>query len=106
MPEQLSLDFAARARTMDPATSWAAAREVTTNGVALHQREACLAAVVAAPGSTSAEVAVRACLDRYAAARRLPELRVAGCVRNGDVRRCRVTGRASLTWWPAEDTAP
>lgn len=61
----------------------------------------CLAAVVAHPGRTSQELCEDTRLDRYVLARRLPELREAGKVRNGDNVRCSVTGRNAMTWWPA-----
>jgi len=51
------------------------------------------------PGRTSAELAAQSQgIDRWTAARRLPELRAAQLVRNGAERRCAVTGKRALTW--------
>lgn len=73
----------ARARNSDPATSHDAAKRVEESGVATGQRGMCLRAVQNHPeGLTSKEVAKKAGLDRYQAARRLPELREAGLVVN------------------------
>jgi CRP-like cAMP-binding protein len=86
------------ARRSDPVTSHLAAEQITASGARSKQAAACLAAVRMNPGSTSAELAVAAGIDRYTAARRLPELRARGEVSNGPARLCRVTGRAALTW--------
>lgn len=90
----------ARSRSTDPSTSSEAARAVESAGIASDQRARCLAEVVRKPGQTAAEIAVAAGLDRYAASRRLPELRAAGIVENGPARPCRIKGRLSLTWLP------
>ena len=89
----------AAARASDPATSHQAAATVETNGNAAFQRQLVLDAVRANPGSTSAEIAMMAGIDRHAAARRLPELRRAGILANGENRVCRVCGLSSMTWW-------
>ena len=91
----------ARSRSSDPETSRSAARDVESRGAARRQRELCLAAVRLKPGQTAAEIAVAVGPERHAPSRRLPELRAAGLVVNGEARRCAVVGSASLTWWPA-----
>ncbi len=94
--------MAARARNTDPFTSHEAAREAEASGRAGVQREVCLAEVLTKPGKTAAEIAVATGLERHAPSRRLPELRDAGLVVNGEARVCAVTGRMSITWFPAK----
>ena len=88
-----------RARRTDPATSYEAARRVERTGKADSHRRLVVEAVRAYPGSTGAEIAMHANLERHEASRRLPECREMGLVRNGEARKCRVTGSLSLTWW-------
>jgi hypothetical protein len=45
-------------------------------------------------------------MERYVPSRRLPELRGAGLVKNGRSRVCAVTGRLSVTWFPAREAQP
>jgi hypothetical protein len=89
----------AAARATDPQSSHQAAHQVERSGKADSHRALCLKAVKAAPGSTSAEIAAATGLERHEAARRLPELRLRGLVRNGDQRECGETGNQSMTWW-------
>jgi CRP-like cAMP-binding protein len=92
---------AARARRTDPASSHIAARTVERSGRAGQQRIRCGAAVLRNPGRTSQELCEITGIDRYELARRLPELREEGLIRNGEaLRECRVTGRPAMTWWP------
>jgi len=93
----------ARARSNDPATSHAAACEIERSGRANAQRSACLAEVQKNPGKTAAEIAAAIGLERHAPSRRLPELRGAGKIKNGDARACGVTGRMSITWLPVQE---
>lgn len=86
------------ARTTDPATSHAAAAEVTANGVRDAQAAVVLDAVRKWPDLTSAELATKINLNRYQVARRLPELRAEGLVANGPARECTLMHRLSLTW--------
>ena len=94
----------ARARSADPETSKAAAREVTRTGAAAKQAKAIrvimqdLAAVCRNPATASELADLTPALDRYQVARRLPEMREAGWVANGPARKCRVTGRSAMTW--------
>ena len=86
------------AASRDPWTSHAAAREVTRSGTRAIQQNVCLGAVRMWPNCTSAELAGRINSDRWMTARRLPELRAAGLLKNGEARQCSVTGRLCLTW--------
>lgn len=88
------------ARNTDPITSHEAGRKAEATGAANGQREACLAAVKANPGSTAAEIAGFAGLERHAASRRLPELRARGLVYTGAARVCSLQGTRSLEWHP------
>lgn len=89
------------ARRTDPVTSHLAAAEVTGSGVRADQQRRAAAAVRQWPGCTSMELALKAHQDRYAVARRLPECVVAGSVRKGPTKRCPISGRLALTWFPA-----
>lgn len=89
------------ARAGDPVTSHTAAAELVASGRQAVQQQAVLGAVRAQPGSTSAELARDFELDRYAVARRLPELERRGLIRRDGPRRCDATDRMAVTWWPA-----
>ena len=93
----------ARARNTDPFTSHEAARETEASGRASAQRRICLDEVLKNPGKTAAEIAEATGQERHAPSRRLPELREAGLVKNGTARTCSVTGRMSITWFPAQE---
>lgn len=105
---QLGLDFVPRprtpiARTSDPVTSHLAAVEVTLSGQRDEQAAMALRLVTLRPGLTSAELGEHFSVDRYVLARRLPELRAEGYVRNGETARtCKRTGKRAMTWWPVE----
>lgn len=99
--EELDL-FTAKARSTDPDTSHQAAQRVERTGTAHDQRSICLRIVTSAPGLTAAEIAQRAGLERHVPSRRLPELRDAGLVRNGEARLCAVMGTKAMTWWAKE----
>jgi len=92
---------AARARRHDPQTSHLAADEVERSGTAEGQRRRCLRFATGNPGSTAAEIAKFAGMDRYAVNRRLPELRECGLLVNGLPRQCRVLGSECQTWLPS-----
>lgn len=70
---------------------------------AASQRHLCLLEVWKSPGRTAAEIAQAARLKRHVPSRRLPELRLAGRVKNGPIRLCSVTGNPSLVWFPAPE---
>lgn len=84
------------ARNSDPATSHEAARKVRPSRAT--QQRTILAGVEQFPNHTSAELAERLGLDRYVVARRLPELRSALKVQNGEARVCLETGNRAITW--------
>lgn len=86
------------ARNSDPGTSHEAARRIRP-ARATQQREI-LAGCQAHPGHTSAELAAILGMDRYTVARRLPELRSARLVANGDARICTATGSRAMIWLP------
>ena len=117
MSEQALLEFnpvSPVARNSDPATSHAAARQVTKDGTRKRQAQEVLALVERFPGRTSAELAAIPIadliargavgfsgLDRYQIARRLSELADpanGGLVERGEARKCNVTGMRALTW--------
>ena len=88
-----------QARTTDPVTSHLSAASAESSGRPAMHREVCLAAVKAVSGMTAAEIASYLGIERHVPSRRLPELRRAGLVHNGDSRVCDVTGDQSMTWW-------
>jgi CRP-like cAMP-binding protein len=90
----------ARARNTDPATSHRAANRVEASRAAEAMRLRCFRVVCEQPGLTSAEVGSELGVDRYTPARRLPELRDDGLVRNGTVRSCNLVGSPCMTWYP------
>lgn len=96
----------ANSRNSDPSTSHIAARDVEAVGTATTQRDLCLDAVIAAPGSTAGEVAEATGLDRHTASKRLPELRERKLLHNGASRICQVHGTTMMTWWPYDSSAP
>lgn len=81
------------ARRTDPITSKEAAAALTSSGFRDSQAGKVLEAVIVWPRCTSAELARRAGLDRYVAAR-------LGLVTRGPITRCTVTGKSALTWDP------
>lgn len=88
-----------RARRTDPSTSHEAAAAMLASGAIGRQAQDVLDAVRRWPGLTSLELGARMEIDRWAVARRLPELEGAGHVRRGEARQ--VNGRRHMTWWPA-----
>lgn len=87
----------ARARRDDPSTSHEAAAliERTSAGT---QRQIIGDYVRANPGHTCDEIAAGVGLDRVATGKRLPELRAAGTIGQGPIRKCHIKGRRMLTW--------
>lgn len=89
------------ARRSDPETSHEAAQEVTDSGSADQQRSIVAALVRKYPSRTSDELAqLTPRLDRWQAARRLPEVERAGLIQRGEARHSEVSGRKGVTWWP------
>lgn len=91
-----------RARRNDPRSSHEAAAAIEASGRAAHQSAQVLAAVRLWPCSTSHELADAAHMDRYAIARRLPELAAAGRVRriepSAETVPCRISGKRVCRW--------
>lgn len=88
-----------RSRSTDPDTSHEAADAIRASGDLGRQQKAVLEAVRRWPGLTSLELGARMDINRWAVARRCPELEVAGKIHRGAARK--VNGRSHLTWWPA-----
>lgn len=86
------------ARNTDPHTSHLAAAEMIASGAQGRQQLAVLAAVRVNGYCTSAELARVHGLDRYAVARRLPELERMGLVQRAPARICKESGRPAMTW--------
>lgn len=93
------------ARATDPVTSHMAAENLTQSGVRCKQQAEVLSAIWCNEGCTAHELAKRTGLDYYKIMRRGAELRLAGVVKENrfDKRRCTVSGRMALTWWPKEN---
>lgn len=91
MSEQLSLPLA---RRTDPPSSHRAAEAITRSGQRAAQKLAVLQALQRFDGSTSRELSELAGLDRYAVARRLPELE-----RDGRVKRITHADRGDTRWY-------
>ncbi len=86
-------------RNSDPASSHLAETEITTSGRRKNQCDQILKMVRTHDGETARELASHDHdLDRYAYSRRLPDLESHGLVTRGEMRKCRVGGRLSVTW--------
>jgi hypothetical protein len=92
-------DRALIAAAGDPATSHAAAREISKSGHRESQKRAVVEFLRAQPAPlTSAEIAVASGFGRYDVARRLPDAERDQLVTRGPVRTCKQTGRAAISW--------
>lgn len=95
-----------RARRTDPQTSHDAAEKHEASGKLRESSQRVLDALRQHPGSTYAELAEYAGLDRPEPARRLPELQKLGLVYVEEIdgqderRRCMVTGSVCRVWRP------
>lgn len=94
-----------RARRTDPISSLHAADLLERTGAHRAQAEAILAAVRRFPNSTSHEIARAAGIDRYAVARRCPELAQVGLIErvmptDASIP-CSVSGKRVVRWRPA-----
>lgn len=63
------------------------------------QRNKVLMCVRYNPGLTSEEIGHKTGIGRHNAARRLPELRKDGLVRNGEQKTCSFKGTKALSWF-------
>lgn len=97
----LPLFMPPRARTTDPVTSKLAGEEIVRSGRIGEQHRFVLAAVRSQPGKTALELDRLNGTDRVFG-RRLSELARFGLVVNGAPKRCDISGKLSLTWWPKE----
>jgi hypothetical protein len=99
------LHFTPAARRHDPVSSHDAANEHTDSG----RRERHVSIVVEQvwmhPGLTSAELTPHTGLERHEVARRLLDAEENLQVMRGDLRRCSVSGRLAITWWPRTENA-
>ena len=102
MSKQLNL-FRPVSRKTDPASSKAAEAEINRTGSRRAQQEIILEYVRQSPGDTSLEMSDKLCLDRYQIARRLADLKNAGFVYQADIRKCSVSGRDAVTWYPVKN---
>jgi len=92
------------ARRTDPVSSHLAAEAMDASGRRASQQHRVLRAVRRYPGRTSAELAELIGMDRYAVARRLPELEPRH-VEKGPIRICEARGTRATTWWPTREDA-
>lgn len=88
------------ARTSDPETSHESAEFHTASGKRATQQRMVAKAVRTFPGHTSNELAAILQVHQDVPQKRLSECKTAGAVFCGDKRKCTVTGRPALTWWP------
>ena len=86
------------ARHGDASPSIAAAEAVVRSGAFRNQLEAVLCALFAQGERTSAELARVAGLDRYAVARRLPDLLELGYAEKHGTRMCAVSETPATVW--------
>lgn len=92
-------------RRSDPSSSLKAANEIVNTGILQTQVLKVIALVEECPGRTSRELWSMAelkkmRLDRYTIAKRLPDAANQKLVRQGDQRKCRLSNRMCVTWWP------
>lgn len=86
----------------DPHSSHLAAYQHTVSGQRRTNAERVHEAVLDHPGCTARElVAVLPDLDKYEISRRLTDGRNDGRLEHGPMRKCAVSGRLSVTWYPA-----
>jgi hypothetical protein len=99
-----------RAANADPETSHEAAEYIADSGALKAQQDLVIGYVHQFPGRTSAELALEHAKatcgtwkeHRHMFGRRLPEVAVDVLhVKRGPKRKCAVTGRNAITWWPA-----
>lgn len=104
-PERHAASYAAvkamepLSRNTDSLGSFKAADRLGRTGLGSRKRLAVYHALRQHQGSTSAELAQAAGLDRHDVARRLPELEKAGWVSRGGVRQCTACGLPCVTWF-------
>ena len=82
----------------DPLSSYRSGDRLLKSGRIRGQMKAVLEALRCHQGSTSAELAQLADMDRYTVARRLPALAAKGLVERGPERLCKVCKSVCVTW--------
>lgn len=87
-------------RSGDPVSSKLAEQEINASGMRMNQQEEATLIVCMHPGATTAEMALLSGMPRYMLCRRLPECVTAGAIRKGAIRKCTVSNRRTLTWYP------
>lgn len=92
--------LSATARISDPITSHLAAADHTASGKRGKHIGIVIDAVRRYPGKTSAELVLLCGLERHEVARRTSDAARCGAVRKGEIRRCNISGRSAVTWWP------
>ena len=90
------------ARRTDPISSQLAGEAIADSDLRRSQQAQTVRLVHSWPGATSRELAEKSGLDRYVLARRLPEVERQGLIQRGPFKRCEISGRPALTWWPKE----
>jgi hypothetical protein len=83
----------------DPVTSLWAAETLTLSGARAEKKKKLLDFLRSCREPlTSFEISTAMGCDRHETAKRLPDARADALVENGPIRKCRITGRRSLTW--------
>jgi len=107
MSQQVVFEWPKASRTSDPPSSHAAERAVTQSGARGKQLIEVQRRLTAHPGWTAGELSVPWLseqngfpLDRVQVARRLHDLYLKRLARKGPMRKCSVSGRTQMTWWP------
>lgn len=88
------------ARGSDPMTSKLAAEQLEASGQLTQQQLLVANLVLRYPGLTARELARRYPVSHEIVHKRMAECERRGKVRRGEPRRCQVTGRMAITWWP------
>ncbi|MHA2219167.1 MAG: MarR family transcriptional regulator [Candidatus Hodarchaeales archaeon] len=86
-------------RRDDPVSSHLAENEINRSGKRKTQLMTVYKCIQLFPGCTSKELTQFCIYDRYQIARRLADLKNIGVVRQGPIRKCRIGGRPSVTWF-------
>ena len=93
------MELAPAHKRSDPVTSSLADREITESGKRLTRSKFFAELVGSYEGHTSSEIAHMFDADRYERAKRLSDARGLNLVKNGENKRCDVSGKLAMTWW-------
>lgn len=91
-----------RARSSDPATSHAAARDLVRSRSILSAQARALEVLRANPGSTARELDTLAGTLDGAIRKRLNDLFLEGLATKKGERKCTITGKTAQLWWPVK----